>query len=182
MRITGGQWRGRNLFAPRGLATRPTTDMLRQALFNILGTRVTGAAWLDLCAGTGAVALEALSRGAASATAVENARPALVALEKNRAATGANIEIMPLEMGRALRTLEMHGARYDFVYLDPPYELSVDAWLAALPPLLNERATVIVERAARGPLPLAPWGEPEVRAYGDSRLALWREIPAGRSE
>ncbi len=174
MRVTGGKWRGRTLVAPKGGATRPTTDMVRQALFNIVGPEVKGARVLDLCAGTGAVGLEALSRGAAAAVAVEPARAALSALEKNRAALGAGLEIVAQEAARALRTLAARGDRFDLVFIDPPYRIAVDDWLATLPPLLDEDAVVILERSSRDAIPPAPWGEPRVREYGDTALLVWK--------
>src|SRR5580692_6775643 len=119
MRVIAGRLGGRRLTAPRGMATRPTSDRVREALFSALGP-LGGAAVLDLYAGTGALGIEALSRGAARATFVESARPALAALRDNLAALGlegaARVLAMPVE--RAVTRL---GGAFDLVLADPPY-------------------------------------------------------------
>jgi 16S rRNA (guanine966-N2)-methyltransferase len=125
MRITGGEYRSRTLETPRGNATRPTSDRVREALFAILGGERdwVGANVLDLYAGTGALAFEALSRGAAHATLVESARPALQAIEANAKALGVapRVHVVPLTVERALAALRRSG--FDLVFADPPYEL-----------------------------------------------------------
>ena len=125
MRIIGGAWRGRRLIAPPGAATRPTSDRVRQALFDMLlhapwaGRKaVEGAVVLDAFAGTGALGLEALSRGAATATFLERDRAALAALRANVAACGAGARARALESD-ALRPRP--GAPSTLVFLDPPY-------------------------------------------------------------
>ncbi|MFN2371665.1 MAG: RsmD family RNA methyltransferase [Candidatus Krumholzibacteriia bacterium] len=89
MRVIGGRWRGRRLAAPRGQAVRPTTDRVKEAVFNILGDRVAAATVLDLCSGAGGLGLEALSRGAARAVFVDSDRVALAAVRANAEACGA---------------------------------------------------------------------------------------------
>jgi 16S rRNA (guanine(966)-N(2))-methyltransferase RsmD len=126
MRITGGEHRSRTLETPRGNATRPTSDRVREALFAILGGErdFVGANVLDLYAGTGALAFEALSRGAAHATLVESARPALQAIEANAKALGVapRIHLVPLTIERALAALR-RSRGFDLIFADPPYEL-----------------------------------------------------------
>jgi 16S rRNA (guanine(966)-N(2))-methyltransferase RsmD len=126
MRITGGEFLNRRLLVPRGAATRPTTDKVRQALFNILGERTAGSRFLDLFAGSGAVGLEALSRGARSAVFVEGARPALEALRMNLRALEAEERgrVLPLDWRAALKRLQAEGAPFDLVFADPPYRMS----------------------------------------------------------
>src|SRR6202167_253113 len=125
MRIVAGAWRGRSLLAPSGTATRPTADRVRQALFDMLmhapwagPTVITDASVLDVFAGTGALGLEALSRGAARAVFVERARPALAALRTNIEAcrAGDRCEVLPIDALSAPA-----GERADIVFLDPPY-------------------------------------------------------------
>src|SRR4051794_41764340 len=93
MRVIAGEWRGRPLKAPPGAATRPTSDRVREALFSILAGRVPGARVLDLFAGSGALGIEALSRGAESATFVDDATPAIAAVKANLTALGARAEV-----------------------------------------------------------------------------------------
>src|SRR5881394_1213907 len=114
MRIIAGEWGGRRLAAPPGRDTRPTSDRVREALFSILGP-LDGARVLDLFAGSGALGLEALSRGAAQATLVERAPAALRALRENVA------EVVAADARAYLRAAREQGAQYDLVFLDPPY-------------------------------------------------------------
>lgn len=125
MRIVAGAWRGRRLMAPAGMATRPTADRVRQALFDMLlhapwggRERMEGAAVLDAFAGTGALGLEALSRGAAHATFMERDRAALAALRANIAACGAEAQARVLD---ADTTRPPPGTPCGLVFLDPPY-------------------------------------------------------------
>jgi 16S rRNA (guanine966-N2)-methyltransferase len=127
MRIIAGSYRSRLLSAPNGLATRPTSDRLRETLFNVLGARTPGAAFLDLFAGSGAVGLEALSRGAAMVTFVERAPSALAVLRANLARLGVKegLHIHAGGVGAFLRlAAEANPKRetYEVVFLDPPYD------------------------------------------------------------
>src|SRR5262245_38060022 len=121
MRIIAGKLGGRRLVAPRGQGTRPTADRVREALFSALGD-VAGAVVLDLYAGTGALGIEALSRGAERAVFVESARPALVALRDNLAATdlSAASRVIALPVARATVEIARQGP-FDLVLVDPPY-------------------------------------------------------------
>jgi len=185
MRVIAGAWRGRRLIAPAGGQTRPTADRVRQALFDMLlhapwGGRaaIEGARVLDAFAGTGALGLEALSRGAAHATFIENDRTALAALRANIAACGAADRARVIA-GDALAPPRAQ-AGCGLVFLDPPYErgpgcVSVTATLAALrdagwiaPPAL------IVAETARG-APNPEGIEPlAVRAHGAARITIGR--------
>ncbi len=132
MRIIAGTLRSRTLEAPPGLATRPTSDRLRETLFNVLAPRIEGAEFLDLYAGTGAVGIEALSRGAAQVVFVESAPAALKALRGNLTRLGITkgFHIQPGSVTAYLR----HGRRshaFDVVFLDPPYD-AVEEYAAAL--------------------------------------------------
>ena len=121
MRVIAGSLRSRTLNAPPGLDTRPTSDRLRETLFNVLAPRIEGASFLDLYAGSGAVGIEALSRGAARVTFVEHAAPALKVLRANLARLDlkAGYEMHSVAVGKFLRG---GGARFDIVFLDPPYD------------------------------------------------------------
>ncbi len=179
MRIVAGQWRGRMLMAPPGLVTRPTADRVRQALFDMLlhapwGGRacVEGARVLDVFAGTGAMGLEALSRGAAHATFIERDRAALTALRRNIAACQATDQCSVLAM-------QVDGVpagdAATLVFLDPPY--GKDLVPLAMARLLG------AGRIAPGALVVAETGRDEAalpvellaeRTYGAARIGVWR--------
>src|SRR5690242_11962812 len=146
MRVIGGEFRSRRLKSIPGMATRPTPDRLRETLFNILGTQIEGAAFLDAYAGTGAVGIEALSRGAARAVFIESSKSAAKVLRENLANLGVE--------GRALvvaaPTLKSIAAqRSDIVFLDPPYERESE-YAPALRLLSdNPPRLVVVQHSAR---------------------------------
>lgn len=120
MRVIAGQFGGRRLTAPKGSATRPTSDRVREALFSVLGD-VSGLTVLDLFAGSGALGIEALSRGAGRAVFVERAAPALAALQGNLDALGIVAEVHRGDARVFLRNASQAGHPYDLVFLDPPY-------------------------------------------------------------
>lgn len=124
MRIIAGTFRSRALAAPPGLSTRPTSDRLRETLFNVLAPRIQGAAFLDLYAGSGAVGIEALSRGAARVTFVERATPALKVLRANldRLGITQGFRIQTGSVVSFLRGPRSGAAEFDIVFLDPPYD------------------------------------------------------------
>lgn len=122
LRIVGGKFKGRALKAPKGAATRPTQGMLREAVFNICQSEVTGGAFLDLFAGSGAMGLEAISRGAAHATLVEKDRHAIAAIRENIASLQVESEtsLMTCSAEAAIKRL---SSPFDIIYIDPPYDL-----------------------------------------------------------
>jgi 16S rRNA (guanine966-N2)-methyltransferase len=124
MRVIAGIYRSRQLLAPRGMQTRPTSDRLRETLFNILAPRLDGCRFVDLYAGTGAVGIEALSRGASHAWFAENAAPALAALRQNLSALkiSQGFTLEDRGTGAMLQRLSKLTQPVDLVYLDPPYE------------------------------------------------------------
>jgi 16S rRNA (guanine966-N2)-methyltransferase len=180
MRVIGGADRGRRLRAPRGSRTRPTADRMRVTLFDVLGPAVGGTRVLDLFAGTGAVGIEALSRGAGRAVFVERDRDALRALRANLAALGLGREQARVVAGDALAALPVlvaSEAAFDLVFLDPPYVGGLAARaLAALAgsPLLRPGTRVVVQHSARAPLPVPAGLRPAraARAFGDTTLTF----------
>jgi 16S rRNA (guanine966-N2)-methyltransferase len=142
MRIIAGKYRSRKLMAPEGVATRPTTDRLRETLFNVVAPQMEGSVWLDLFAGSGAIGIEALSRGAAGVYFIEQSGRAVKVIRKNlesleiresgslkRAASGpdeAKVEILERDCVAGLRQLEDRGVTCDFCFLDPPYRKTGD--------------------------------------------------------
>ncbi|MGC1784571.1 MAG: 16S rRNA (guanine(966)-N(2))-methyltransferase RsmD [Acidobacteriaceae bacterium] len=175
MRIIAGKFRSQSLLAPKGRDTRPTSDRLRETLFNVLAPRIEGAAFADLFAGTGAVGIEALSRGARQVYFAENAGHSLDTLRTNLKKLGIGPEATVEAAGTLalLRRLVRHGIRLDIVFLDPPYK-DEEAYRAILQflaeqPCLAPQAIVVAEHARR--LPLA--------AFGD--LQPFRTIPQGEA-
>ena len=176
MRVIAGRLGGRRLTAPHGMATRPTSDRVREALFSALGD-VRGARVLDLYAGTGALGIEALSRGAAHATFVESARTALTALRENLAAMdlAGSARVVSKPVARAAATLP---GPFDLIFADPPYAAlaEVPAALAALQAAaaIAPGARVVVEHASRDAAPAMAGLIPRPsRAYGDTTVTLY---------
>ncbi len=179
MRVVAGTFGGRRLRAPRGRATRPTSDRVREALFSALGELHDGIV-LDLFAGTGALAIEALSRGAANAVLVERDPRAIEALRANLAELGIDstrARVRRENALRALRTARERAEKYDLVFIDPPYSdaSALEHELAtALPPLLAPAARVVVESDRRTQsLQLGLQVELE-RRYGDTVITIHR--------
>jgi 16S rRNA (guanine(966)-N(2))-methyltransferase RsmD len=166
MRVVAGRYGGRTLKAPRGTDVRPTADRVREALFSILGP-LDGLAVLDLFAGTGALGIEALSRGAHSCVFVDvDTRP----VEANLEALGIDAQV---RRGRALTALRP-GDHYDLVLLDPPYRDAArlgPELTEALPPVLNPSARVVSESDRRHPLELGLELHDE-RRYGDTLIRI----------
>lgn len=133
MRVISGTYRSRRLLTPRGLDTRPTSDRLRETLFNVLAPRIAGSIFVDLYAGSGANGIEALSRGAKFAYFVERATPALAAIRANLNALGikADFAIEARSVAGVLRTWAETRKEVDIIFLDPPYE-QVDEYTATL--------------------------------------------------
>ena len=180
MRVIAGRFGGRRLQAPKGRAvTRPTSDRVREAIFSMLGG-VQVEHVLDLFAGTGALGIEALSRGAKRAVFVERDGAALTALRANLESLGlqeSEAEVRRAEALGALRSARKHSETYDLVLIDPPYRRASDlgSELAlALEPLLERRqARVVVESDRRAPLQL-PWEIEKERRYGDTTITIHR--------
>jgi 16S rRNA (guanine966-N2)-methyltransferase len=176
VRIVAGSLGGRRLAVPKGEGTRPTSDRVREALFAMLGP-LGGEAVLDVFAGSGALAFEALSRGAATAVLVERDRRAADVIEANAAALGLGEEVLTLRRmpaAAALRTARERGEAYDLVFLDPPYRQAAElgAELAvALAPLLASGARVVTESDHRLPLDL-PLVISHERRYGDTLIRI----------
>jgi 16S rRNA (guanine966-N2)-methyltransferase len=184
-RIVAGTARGRPLRVPRGRSTRPTSDRVREALFARLDSDgvVRGARVLDLFAGSGALGLEAASRGADHVLLVDSSTRAAAVCRRNVAALGVDrVEVRTAAASTVLATAPAEP--YDLVLLDPPYDLAEDALAAVLDLLVDrswlaDRAVVVVERSARSPEPRWPGGllRFDDRRYGETRLWL-AEPPA----
>ena len=200
MRVVGGEWKGRPLAAPAGRSTRPTSDKVREAVFGILAALpeargagepaagqdppapagpLAGHVVLDLFAGSGALGLEALSRGALSCAFVENDRGALRAvrtnLERLGLAASPRVRVVAGDVRRALQADARRGARYTLVLADPPYaqyDAVRPALLRLLPPVLAPQAVLVVETAA-GTAAALPWTVLREKRYGDTRVTVY---------
>jgi len=165
------------------VATRPTSDRVREALFNILASRIDGAAFLDLCAGSGAVGIEALSRGADRAVFVEHSRRALEHLEDNieRCGVADRAQIIAKDAVAALKALITREEEFDIVYVDPPYDADLYKsilQLLGLSELVAPDGIVVVERWTRHRLPGEAGALRHYRdvRHGNSTLAFYERI------
>jgi 16S rRNA (guanine966-N2)-methyltransferase len=175
VRIVAGSRKGHRIAAPKGVVTRPTGDRVREAVFSLIGP-VEGAAVLDLFAGSGAMGLEALSRGAASCVFVERDREAVRVIQANLEKlrlTGAVVSTR--EVASALREERDRGRRYDLVLVDPPYEewnAHVTSLAELLPAVLTEDGLVVVETSERVE-PELPLDLVTTRRYGSARITVF---------
>jgi 16S rRNA (guanine966-N2)-methyltransferase len=170
MRVVAGSFKGRRLQAPQGLDVRPTADKIREALFQVLGD-VEGLRVLDLFAGTGALGIEAISRGAADAVFVDSDPRAIAAVRRNLHATGIQAHVHKWD---ALAFLATRPGPFDLVFLDPPYSSAhrlAGPLAERLPPILSEDARIVSESDKRNPLDL-PLPRVFERAYGDTLIAV----------
>ncbi len=174
MRVVAGAYGGRRLVAPPGDATRPTSDRVREALFSVLGPSIGGARVLDLYAGSGALGIEALSRGAAAAVFVDRSPPAIKAIRANLSALGIEAEVHRSQAATALRAAAARGDAYDLVFLDPPYRHAAELGRElseALPAVLAPGGRVVSESDRRDPLALA-FELTDERRYGDTVIRI----------
>lgn len=175
VRVIGGIHRGRTLRTVEGLAVRPTSDRLRETLFNILSPRITNSRFLDICAGSGAVGVEAISRGARDSTFIDNSRRACSIIKANLHTLGIESEatVINRDAGAALKQLAKGGRQFDIVFLDPPYASDLYGQVMRLldeQPLLSGDGIVIAEHRAK---------TPPRDLYGG--LRMYREVRQGES-
>ncbi len=176
MRIIAGKYRGRKLHQPKG-AIRPTTDRLRESLFNVLGNGLPGSVWLDLFAGTGAVGLEALSRGASLVVFNDSSREAARLVRRNLETCGVSEGFEVFEKDALTLLNYLRGRRFDFVSLDPPYVYPrYDKLLSKIAETLDPSPTLILEIFKKTPLDFVqpPWELTRTLKAGDSHLLLLR--------
>ena len=175
LRIAGGSARGVPIVEPRGHRLRPTSGLVREAIFNILGDLVEGASVLDLYAGTGALGLEALSRGAAHATFIDAEAAACQAIVQTLGRIGWTSRASVLR-GKLPSALSSLGSEFGIVFLDPPYgDETAEETLIGVVSKLEKRATVVYEHGSRYNPPELPGGLrlTERRIYGDSAIAFY---------
>jgi 16S rRNA (guanine(966)-N(2))-methyltransferase RsmD len=184
MRIVSGNLKNRSLKSPKGSTTRPTSELMRAAIFNICQGSIDGMQVLDVCAGTGAIGLEALSRGAAHATFIEKHRNAAQCIQENIQQFKLNDQARLL-CGDALLLLKKLKLQYDFIYIDPPYTAKSEGNLLALQllqvvdkqELLKKNGWLFVETPVKESLPLDKLSHLQLestRTYGSSNLHILR--------
>ena len=179
MRVIAGELKGQRLVAPRGWKVRPTSDRVREAVFSILGDRVEGASVIDLYCGTGALAIEALSRGAAGAVLVDrDTRPALGNVQ--RLGLEERAELVRADVTRWLAQVSASSAagKFDLVFVDAPYRLAdlvAQDLNTHLPHLLAEGGRAVIESAARRPLQLDSLESLRQRRYGAADVTVYGE-------
>jgi 16S rRNA (guanine966-N2)-methyltransferase len=179
MRIIAGALKGRRLDTPKWEGLRPTSDRLRETLFNVLAPQSAGARFLDGFAGTGAVGIEALSRGASHVTFVEQDSRAIRLLEANLARCGVEDRYAIIRTGFAQAFREPVAPPFDIIFLDPPYgRAPLDGALDAAAPLTAEATLLVVEHARRDDAPAerGPLRRFRVLTSGDSALGFYRRI------
>ena len=179
MRIIAGTMRSRTIVAPKGTDTRPTLDRTRESLFNIIAGDCPGARVLDLYAGSGALALESISRGAHSAVVCDCSREAAKAIRQNIETLKLQEEVRFLFMQdtQAIASLAREGEQFDLVFLDPPYRLSTDAACAQMADagILMQDALVIIEHDVRvTPAPDARYQLIDKRQYRDTVISFYQ--------
>ncbi len=193
MRVIAGKYRSRQLIAPKGMHTRPTSDRLRETLFNVLAQRIRDSRFVDLYAGSGAVGIEAISRGAAHVFFAEKAPPAVAAIRANLKALDIAQGFSINERGvlHLLRNLTEQAAPVDIFFLDPPYEAAEEyaatldflGSVAATGAMLNEQTLVIAEHSKKIPL-LGAYGalhRTRVLEQGDAALSFFRVATGERT-
>ena len=180
MRVIAGTFRSRALQSPRGTATRPTSDRLRETLFNVIAMRVPGTRFADLYAGSGAVGIEAISRGATEVFFGEKSEAALAAIRANLRTLGVTTGFQVESGGTATLLKRLRGQPLDIIFLDPPYE-DAEAYRTTLTSLaegelLHPDSLVIAEHAKREPLMEAYGSLQRTRTLlqGDAALSFYR--------
>jgi 16S rRNA (guanine966-N2)-methyltransferase len=181
MRVIAGELKGQRLVAPRGWKVRPTSERVREAVFSTLGDRVEGATVLDLYCGTGALAIEALSRGAAHAVLVERDPRAVAVIRRNLEVLGLGdrAELVRADAGAWLAgaTARPDGRRYDLVFVDAPYKLAdlvAEQLDTHLPGVLAPDGRAVVESGARRPLAIGSLERLRQRRYGAADVSIYR--------
>jgi 16S rRNA (guanine(966)-N(2))-methyltransferase RsmD len=178
MRIIAGAFRGRRLHSPKGDKIRPTIDRVREAVFNIIAAEISDASVLDLFAGTGAMGLEALSRGAAGCVFVDQSDEAVRLIRENVALCGVqeNVRIVREAIDSAVRRLVAKNELFDLIFMDPPYgKGQIEKTLGILDAVAGQDALVIAESHVKdeSPAHLTVWSKDRERRYGDTLISIY---------
>jgi 16S rRNA (guanine966-N2)-methyltransferase len=179
MRIIAGAYKGRNLKSPPSLEVRPTSDRLRETLFNVIAPRIEDVRFLDLCAGSGAVGIEALSRGASYATFVDRSRRSCTLIESNLKLCRVPEEQWEIYCSEAYEFLKQTDSRWDIIYFDPPYKDDYLRTLELVERVLNDDGLLIAEHHHKTKLPdtVGNLHRARVLKQGDSALSFYPPHP-----
>ena len=173
MKILSGLYKNHAIVSPKGSKTRPTSSKMRGSVFNILQHEIDGAHFLDLYAGSGAMGLEALSRGAASATFVDKDKEATRCIRQNLKALGIDAQVIQSDAISALKRLK---SPFDIIYIDPPYELTIEPLLEKIGDHLFKNGTILVEQSSRVTLHVKSLHLMDKRLFGDSALYFFTTL------
>ncbi len=176
MRILSGLYKNRELKTPKGQKTRPTTSKIRGSVFDILQNQIQDVHFLDLFAGSGGMGIEALSRGAASATFVERDRAAASCIRENLQTLEIKAPLLQTDALTALRRLAKQNASFDIIYIDPPYDLNILTLLEHIPPLLAPQGLIILEQSKRTSIKTSSLTQIDERHFGDTSLYFFEAI------
>lgn len=183
MRIIAGDAKGRKIEAPSGLQTRPTLDRVRENMFNMLQGSISGGKVLDLFAGSGALSLEAISRGAASAVMVDHDRRAIDIQRKNIETLSYTDRILQhhCDWEKAIEQLKNEDKKFDLVFLDPPYSFrATEKVFMALKPLLEQEAIVVLEHSSKDRISIpAGYSIFKERSWGYCAVSMYRAEQEG---
>ena len=176
MRVIAGKYKGRTLFSPKDQAIRPTTDRIKENVFNLLQGRILGSRFLDLFGGSGAISIEALSRGAVSAVTVDASRESVELIKKNFNKVGVGREGEIIELAYEVALKRLTGRKFDLIYLDPPYKAPYISDIfakIALCDLLDEEGVVVYEHATEIPFAISEgWMIVDSRKYGSVTIEI----------
>ncbi len=173
MRILAGQYKNREIKTPKGEKTRPTSSKVRGSVFDILQNHIENASFLDLFAGSGAMGLEALSRGAASSTFIEVDRAAADCIRKNLSHLGLSQNLFQQEASTAIKRLIKMGSTFDIIYIDPPYAMEITPFLETLSPLLAKEGILLLEQSKRATVSPKTLTLYDQRHFGDTTLLFF---------
>lgn len=178
--VIGGRLKNRQIKTPKGDRTRPTSALVRKAVFDICQQEIEGARFLDLCAGSGAMGIEALSRGAATATFVDEDRFAIQCIHQNLEELELSVQsqVLRLDVGKAVKMLEKKGVKFELIYVDPPYAMQVMPLLEALDKseLLAPGGRLLLEQRVSSSLALDSLHHLKLqseRKFGDTLLLIF---------
>ncbi|MDR0272853.1 MAG: 16S rRNA (guanine(966)-N(2))-methyltransferase RsmD [Clostridiales bacterium] len=173
LRVISGKARRTTLVSPTGLNTRPTADRAKEGLFNILSEEISGAKFLDIFCGSGAIGIEALSRGASEVIFADNAAPAIKAVKENLQKTKLTAEILEMTAEKAIELLTAQNRKFDIIFLDPPYGSEIlTQTIKKLPPLLSENGKIIAETETE--ISIEGLQLTEIRAYGRTKFLFYK--------
>ncbi|MDI6799180.1 MAG: 16S rRNA (guanine(966)-N(2))-methyltransferase RsmD [Actinomycetota bacterium] len=185
MRVISGTAKGRKLYSPKGLDIRPTSDMVKESLFNMLNDKVQGCNVLDIFAGSGSIGIEALSRGANSVVFIDSSQDSVSAIKKNLELTGLpdRANIIRADALTTLSRKGLKGSKFELIFLDPPYKIDSDVLNSIFISLLNEGflrqgSLIILEHSSKRDFssPLEQIERRVVKKYGDQAISIFEAI------